>query len=145
MHPTNYKNYQNKNIVNEILNKMSDKASEIVLKVELDEKQLPHKISWRADGHPDHQDFQEAKGMLLSLFDKETKDTLKIDLWTTQMQMIEMDRFIFQSLKGLTNTYARATNNKELSQAMHQFTQFFGEETEILERKDDDSNTSGDT
>ena len=31
--------------------------------------------------------------MLLSLFDKDDLDTLKIDLWTKDMQVMEMDRF----------------------------------------------------
>ena len=70
--------------------------------------------------------------MLLSFFDEESKDTLKIDLWTTEMQVIEMDRFFFQTLRGLADTYFKATQNAELATSMRQFVHYFGEKTGIL-------------
>ena|SRR5690554_1345218 len=110
------------------------KSSEIIIRVNLNEENVPESIEWKASDHPDAKEFQTAKGMLISFFDQETKDTLKIDLWTEKMQVMEMDRFIFQTLKGLTNTYVRATNNHKLGSAMKQLTEYFGEETEILKK-----------
>ena len=73
--------------------------------------------------------------MLLSLFDADHQETLKIDLWTTEMQVNEMDRFVYQSLRGIAETYFRATNNKDLASDMQQFVRYFGEQTEILPKE----------
>ena len=57
---------------------------------------------------------------------------MQMDLWTNEMQVIEMDRFVFQSLNALSELYFRATKNKELASEMKQFMQYFGKQTEIL-------------
>ncbi len=109
------------------------KSSVIEIQVNLDDQNVPNKIKWSSsDGE---QDPAESKGMLLSLFDKDSLDTIKIDLWTKEMQVVEMDRFFFQTLKGLSDTYFKATNNAELASAMRQFVQYFGEQTEIIPKE----------
>jgi len=70
--------------------------------------------------------------MLLSIFDRESMETLKIDLWTKDMQVIEMDRFFFQTLRAMADTYYKATQNAQLANEMQRFVQYFGEKTEIL-------------
>lgn len=110
------------------------KESHIDIKVELDNNNHPNKISWKSDDNPNGNDYQEVKAMLLSLFDKEYKDTFKIDLWTSEMQVIEMDRFMYQVLKSMGDTYLRATNNSKLANDLQRFAQYFGEETEILKK-----------
>ena len=82
-------------------------TSDINIKIGLNEEKLPVRIDWDAADNP--AGGQVSKAMLLSLFDDETKETLKIDLWTNDMQVMEMDRFFFQTLRGLTDTYFRAT------------------------------------
>jgi len=112
----------------------NNKSTSIQINVHLDNDNIPDKIDWMAsdgDGHA-----QECKAMLLALFDKESKDTLKIDLWTKEMQVMEMDRFFFQTLRSLSDTYYRATNNAQLASAMQQFVQYFGEETSILPKNE---------
>ena len=111
----------------------SEKTSDINIRVHLGEKKIPSKIEWTAADQ--NQVDQEAKAMLLSLFDPKSKETLRIDLWTGAMQVAEMDRFIFHTLRGLADTYFRATNNQKLASAMQQFVQFFGEETAILKKE----------
>ena len=105
------------------------RSSEITVTVGLDENNIPIKMDWKAEGSDG---FKECKGMLLSLFDLESRDSMKIDLWTTEMQVEEMDRFMFQTLRGLSDTYFKATQNKELASAMQQFTEYFGQKTEII-------------
>jgi hypothetical protein len=39
---------------------------------------------------------------------------------------------MYQTLRGLADTYYRATQNRELATDMQQFVQYFGEKTEIL-------------
>lgn len=108
------------------------KSSNIKISVGLDETNVPVKIDWEAEGNPNGGGAQECKAMLLAFFDKETKDTMKIDLWTTEMQVVEMDRFFFQTLRAMADTYFKATKNQELATDMQRFVQYFGEKTEIL-------------
>jgi len=107
------------------------KTAHIQIAVGLDEAGVPAKMEWQADGT----EMKACKGMLLSLFDEETKDTLKIDLWTKDMQVVEMDRFFFQTLRALSETYQKATQNNQLAADMHRFVQYFGEQTEILPKQ----------
>ena len=85
---------------------------------------------WDAADNPEG--AQVAKAMLLALFAETTKDTLKIDLWTTEMQINEMDRFFFQTLRGMADTYFRATQNAELATEIQRFVHYFGEKTGII-------------
>ena len=111
------------------------KSSDIVMTVGLDEQNVPVKLEWRAEDDPNKNKSKECKAMLLSIFDKATKDTMKIDLWTKEMQIQEMDRFFFQTFRGMADSYLRATNNKELAEDMQRFALYFGEQTSILEKK----------
>ena len=108
---------------------MSTRDSEIRITVALDEERMP--TDMRLEG-TDIGDPQVVKAMLLSVFDLERRETLKIDLWTKDMQVMEMDRFMFQTLRGLAETYRRSTNNEELATAMAQFVTYFGEKTGIM-------------
>ena len=110
------------------------KHSSILITVGLDAENVPVRIAWKAEDDPAGRDIQECKAMLVSLFDKETLDTVKIDLWTKDMQVAEMDRFFFQTLRALADTYYKATQNARLAADMQRFVQFFGEETEIIRR-----------
>jgi gliding motility-associated protein GldC len=102
---------------------------EITLKVTLDNQNMPEKIIWDATDNPQS---QECKAMLLSLFDKDHRDTYKIDIWTKEMQVVEMDRMMYQTLKALADTYFKATKNSKLASQMRQFAEFFGEETKSV-------------
>ena len=108
------------------------KTSDITIRVGLNESNVPVRIDWKAEDNPSASGMQECKAMLLSLFDKDHKDTMKIDLWTTEMQVQEMDRFFYQTFRALADTYQRATKNTKLAGEIQRFTQFFGEETEII-------------
>ena len=112
------------------MNKEAIQTSDINIKIGLNEEKLPVRIDWEASDNP--AGAQMAKAMLLAFFDDETKDTLKIDLWTTEMQVMEMDRFFFQTLRGLADTYFRATQNNEMAADMQRFVHYFGEKTGII-------------
>ena len=73
--------------------------------------------------------------MLLSFLDRDSRDTLKIDLWTKDMEVAEMDRMMFYTLRALADTYYKASNNRELAEQMQQFAHYFGEKTEQLKPK----------
>ncbi len=107
-------------------------SSDIKVSIGLGEDKMPVKIKWEADDNPNGNGPQECKAILLSFFDGDHQETLKIDLWTKEMKVNEMDRFMYQTLRGMTDTYFRATNNKELASQMQQFVQYFGEKTEVV-------------
>lgn len=112
------------------------KKRNINIEVGLDASNLPISIIWEAaDEAQQSPNRLPAKAMLLSLFDRETKDTLRIDLWTTDMQINEMDRFVFQTLRSLADTYYKATQNRNLAADMQRFVEYFGEQTEILPKQ----------
>jgi len=109
-------------------------SSDLTIKVGLNESRIPVRIEWKSDDHPENKGWKESKGLLLSFFDKKTLDTFKIDLWTTEMQVMEMDRFFFHTLKAMTDTYLRATNNQELVMDMRKIVEEFGFKTGILKK-----------
>ncbi|MCB0610628.1 MAG: gliding motility protein GldC [Lewinellaceae bacterium] len=108
------------------------KNSKITIQVGLDEGNVPETITWQSDDSPNGDKPNEARGMLLSFFDGEALETLKIDLWTKEMKVEEMDRFMFQTLRALADTYYRATQNAQLATDMQRFVHYFGEQTEII-------------
>ena len=106
--------------------------SKIQIEVSLDENKHPSEIKWQAEDSENKEN--SSKAMLLSFFDRESLETLKIDLWTNDMQIDEMDRFFFNTLKGLADTYYRSTNNQKLASQMQSFAHFFGQEIGLIEK-----------
>ena len=117
---------------------MSEKTEKntISIDVHLNEEKHPVEIHWNSTANPDGTESRECKAMLLSLFDKAHLDTYKIDLWTNEMQVAEMDRFMFQTLRALSDTYFKSTRNQALANDMQRFVQYFGEETEIIPKEE---------
>lgn len=103
------------------------------IEIGLNKSKMPADIKWHTSDAPVDYPKQEAKAMLISFFDKTTGDTLKIDLWTVEMQVNEMDRFVFYTLGALADTYLKATNNKEMAEEMQQFTRYFAEKTKLFD------------
>lgn len=101
--------------------------------MELNAAHHPQKMTWHAEDSEQVQP-SSCKAFLLSIYDEASKDTLKIDLWTTEMQVNEMDKLMFHTLRSLADTYYRATNNKNLASAMQQFAKYFGEETQLIKQ-----------
>lgn len=106
---------------------MSTPQADIEINVELDEEKLPTNIAWRSRQEADQ--WMNCKGMMLAFFDAKSKDTFRIDLWTKDMQIMEMDRFVFHTLRSMADTYKRATNNTELANEMQSFVDHFAQST----------------
>lgn len=113
-----------------------ENKSTIEIRVGLNDKKIPESIEWKSSDGRNSEDYQEVKAMLLSLFDKTSKETLKIDLWTTEMQVVEMDRFIFQTMRALGDTYYKSTGNAELASDLQRFVDYFGQKTGIIPGKE---------
>ena len=107
------------------------KSSDITIRVGLNAEQVPTKIEWGASDR-NNGALEECKAIAIALFDKDHRDTLRIDLWTKEIQVLEMDRFMYQILRSLSQTYLKATQNKDLAEEMAKFAHYFGEKTEIV-------------
>ncbi len=111
------------------------KEVEIKLKVTLDDTNVPQSIDWVSDDPPSKGSPAGAKGFFLSLFDEKSLETLKIDLWTSKLEIGEMNRLCYYSLKGMADSYFNATKDKDHSNDLARFAQYFGEETGVLKKE----------
>lgn len=103
--------------------------SEIKFTVELDDNKIPEKLVWTAqDGGID---AQEAKAIMLSVWDSKTQETLRIDLWTKEMPVDEMKKFFHQTLVAMSDTFKRATNDEKMADTMKDFCDYFAEKMEL--------------
>ena len=103
--------------------------SKIELHVELDENRVPEKLHWSAqDGGIAN---EEAKAMMLSVWDGESKETLRIDLWTKDMPVDEMKLFFHQTLRAMSDTFNRATQDEKMTATMRDFCDYFAEKLEL--------------
>ncbi len=93
------------------------KDTEIKFHIELDDKNLPEKIFWRASDVPS-KGITEAKALNVSVWDNKTGETLRIDLWTKDMQVLEMKRFVVDTIAGMAQSIESATGDKVMSEAM---------------------------
>ncbi|MDX1828714.1 MAG: gliding motility protein GldC [Lutibacter sp.] len=104
-------------------------TSKIEFNVGLDENKIPEKISWTAKDN--NIKDQEAKAMLISVWDPNAKDTLRLDLWTKDMPLDEMKYFFHQTLLSMSNSFERATNDERMSATMRDFCDYFAEKLEL--------------
>ena len=103
--------------------------SKIELNVELDENRVPEKLNWSAeDGGINN---EEAKAMMLSVWDSKTQETLRIDLWTKDMPVDEMKQFFHQTLVTMSDTFLRATQDEKMTATMKDFCDYFAEKLEL--------------
>jgi gliding motility-associated protein GldC len=109
---------------------MSKKTSEISLKVELDVNNVPEKISWTASDSDEGN--KSIKAFLLSVWDEKESNTLRMDLWTKEMSVEEMNKFFFQTYITMADTFQRATNEEGMGDAMRDFAEFFGEKLGVI-------------
>jgi gliding motility-associated protein GldC len=96
------------------------KTSEIKIKVGLNEQNIPVDIKWKASDS-EHERFNDCKSINLSIWDPVEKNSLGINLWTTDLMVDEMHSHYFRTLLNFTESYVRATKNpyaKELIQSL---------------------------
>lgn len=103
--------------------------STIEIEVGLDENKVPEKLRWTApDGGVDK---EEAKSVMLSVWDGLAQETLRIDLWTKDMPVDQMKVFIHQQLTGLADSYYRATQDEKMYHTMQDFNEYYAEKLEL--------------
>ncbi len=111
---------------------MSSNKKTINIEVELDNKNIPSDIKWNAT---DLEGYDEAscRAMLLSLWDHNRKDTLRLDLWTKDMTVDEMKIFFHQTLVTMADTLENSTNDDRISGDMRDFCDYFADKMNIKE------------
>ena len=94
------------------------KESEIKFDIQLDDQNVPEKIQWNATDKPTDGPT-DSNAILISLWDQDAKNTLRIDLWTKDMTVDEMKRFYVDSIGGMAESIKNATGDDFMSDEMH--------------------------
>ena len=94
------------------------RKSEINFTVELDEQNIPEKITWNAT-EKSNEEPDETKSISVSLWDDQQKNTMRIDLWTKEMPVDEMKRFYIDCLGGMAQSVLNSTGDEFMSQQMN--------------------------
>jgi gliding motility-associated protein GldC len=110
-----------------------NKTSEIKFTVQLDDKNMPKKIEWEAT-ESDIKGKRECNSMMLSIWDKEEKATMAIDLWTEEMLVDDMNIHFHQIFDKMADTYKRATGNNEVSGMIKKFSKDFAEKLALFKK-----------
>ena len=111
------------------MEKETTKKTKIEIEVALDENQVPVKMNWHAsDGGGEG----DCKAFMLAIWDGAEENAMRIDLWDKEMSIYDMQRFFHQTLLTMSDTYNRATGQKELAAEIKAFAQKFGEKSGII-------------
>ena len=103
--------------------------SKVIFDVGLDENRIPEKMTWSADdaGIKD----EPAEALMISVWNDNKKETLRMDLWTKEMKLKEMQVFFYQTLKSMADVYRKATNDDKMADTMLDFVDYFHEKLEL--------------
>ena len=104
------------------------KYNDVMVRVGLDENQLPEKIRWSAT---DANKESDAKATFISFWDDSLQQTLSLQLWVKDFTVDEMKKFVHQSVVLLTDTLEKATGKDSLITDMRDFTDYFAEKSGI--------------
>jgi gliding motility-associated protein GldC len=109
-------------------------TKEIKIRVDLDNAQIPEKITWNADD-AGTESFANCRAMLLALWDNDAKHTMKLDLWTKEMTVDEMKLFFYETLVTMADTFENATKEDKMAGDMRDFCEYFADKMEIDTKK----------
>ena len=109
------------------------KTSEIKVIIDLDQNNVPEKLTWSAqDGGVNN---EEAKTVLLSIWDAKAKETLRIDLWTKDMPVDEMKQFFHQTMLTMADSFEKATGETTICEDLRDYCYHFADKMNILPRE----------
>ncbi|MCC7301413.1 MAG: gliding motility protein GldC [Bacteroidia bacterium] len=103
--------------------------SEIKFKVRLDENKLPREIGWEAS---DAGEAGTCKSVMIAMWDAGEQNTLRMDLWTSDMLVDEMKQFFHQNLLTMADSFQRATGEKEMMDELRAYCNYFAQKMDIL-------------
>lgn len=106
--------------------------AEIKFVISLDNNMVAEKIEWSASDAKVH---STSKGVMISVWDAEENNTMRMDFWTKDMMVDEMCQFYHQTFLSMADTFERATGEKEAAKLMRNFAQQFGEKLDLFSNK----------
>ena len=108
------------------------KKSSINIEVNLDENKIPEEMFWSApDGGIER---KECKALLMSFWDSDVQETLKMDLWVKTMPIDQMKLFFYQTLLSMSDSFYNATKDEKMTQSLRDFCKFFGENLKVIKK-----------
>ena len=107
------------------------KQSDIRISVSLNEEKHPVQINWKAYDSG-IEGMRDAKAFMIALWDKPEKSTMRIDLWTEEMTVEEMQLFFYETLASMADTYERSTSDKENAKEMRDFARSYGKKVKVI-------------
>lgn len=84
----------------------------------MDKDRIPEKITWDAD-EKSGEEISETKAIALALWDEAQKNTLRIDLWTKDMEVNDMKRFYIDCIGGMAQSVLNATGDEFMAQELN--------------------------
>lgn len=109
------------------------KTSEIKFAVTLDENNIPESINWEATD-AGITGKNPCKSIMISVWDPNENNTLRIDLWTKEMLVDEMKQFYHQTLIAMSNSFERATGEEKMAGDMRDFCEYFAEKMKLTDK-----------
>lgn len=108
---------------------MDNKKAQITFDVELDENNIPEKLGWHAS---DSDDRGVSDAAFITIWDKNEKNTLRIDLWTKDMTVDDMKIYLHQVILSMSETFERATGEKAIANDVKEFGLQLGKKMGII-------------
>ncbi|MEN8786988.1 MAG: gliding motility protein GldC [Flavobacteriales bacterium] len=106
-----------------------EKTSQINIAVKTDEHNVPEAMNWTAtDANISN---KECKAMILSVWDKEDKAALRMDLWTKEMMVDEMKMFFYQTLVTMADNFQKATGEDEIVEDLRDYCAHFADKMKL--------------
>lgn len=93
---------------------------DITIQVKLSPDHQIEKILWNATDKPADSN-PETKCFSLSIWDKDQMGTLRLDMWNGEMQVEEMNRFVVETIGGMSELLINATGNEAAAKSIAEF------------------------
>jgi len=113
--------------------KKTPTTKEIHIKVQMDEQHIPEKILWSATDAPYVN--AEAKAFIVGLWDADKQQALRLDMWTKEMPVGDMQYFIYQMFMTMADTYRNATNDENTARNIRNFAQTYAQNVQLQNEK----------
>jgi gliding motility-associated protein GldC len=107
------------------------KKSDIKFSIALNDDKFPEKILWSADDSG-MEGEKECSSVMISIWDPKDKCTLRIDLWTKEMMVEEMQHLFYETFRSMADTYVKATNDEKAAAEIKDFAEKFGKMSGVL-------------
>ncbi|MBO9638193.1 gliding motility protein GldC [Siphonobacter aquaeclarae] len=94
------------------------KKAEIHFDIQLDENNVPDKIFWDASDNP-NEGLNDTQAVSIATWDRYHRATMKLDLWTKDMEVGDMKQFYIEIMSGIADSVTSATGDKKMAEQIH--------------------------